>query len=152
MPHAAFYVVQHTPEELIPVFSKVSMPHAAFYVVQPSSAGITLPRYCFNAARSILCGATSKRRNLKWQRWCFNAARSILCGATFMSKWWFSPNGFQCRTQHYMWCNLDVGQDVVQHEVSMPHAALYVVQPSLTEQKRALFSFQCRTQHYMWCN
>ena len=38
---------------------------------------------------------------------------------------------FQCRTQHCMWCN-DVTTNYVDYRyvVSMPHAALYVVQPA----------------------
>ena len=35
---------------------------------------------------------------------------------------------FQCRTQHYMWCNNLCQHDINVLPVSMPHAALYVVQ------------------------
>ena len=36
---------------------------------------------------------------------------------------------FQCRTQHFMWCNRRV-----------------------CDERYALRGFQCRTQHFMWCN
>ena len=36
----------------------------------------------FNAARSMICGATSLLRNVKGSELCFNAARSMICGAT----------------------------------------------------------------------
>ena len=59
MPHAAFYVVQ-----LYWIFVDtyriiVSMPHAAFYVVQLECDEPEFVNEGFNAARSILCGATS---------------------------------------------------------------------------------------------
>ena len=61
MPHAAFYVVQlEAIEETIA--EAVSMPHAAFYVVQPTGWYFVAPACSFNAARSILCGATHGRR------------------------------------------------------------------------------------------
>ena len=42
---------------------------------------------------------------------------------------------FQCRTQHFMWCNFKDGSSVESYQVSMPHAAFYVVQHR-REQKR----------------
>ena len=84
----------------------VSMPHAALYVVQLSLESPCLWRACFNAARSIVCGATCCR----FWRMCF-------------------VREFQCRTQHCMWCNPGDGRRLrLQADVSMPHAALYVVQ------------------------
>ena len=59
MPHAAFYVVQLVGGYVCMTFSKVSMPHAAFYVVQLAELQGILAVTSFNAARSILCGATS---------------------------------------------------------------------------------------------
>ena len=82
---------------------------------------------------------------------------------------------FQCRTQHYMWCNYYRQILVSSNPVSMPHAAFYVVQRPFTSQRcgvevsmpHAAFyvvqqsevlplssfrQFQCRTQHFMWCN
>ncbi len=111
-------------------FSRVSMPHAAFYVVQPR---IQFP---YNSEFT-----------------CFNAARSILCGATKHSKPLSTTFSFQCRTQHFMWCNkrrlefqgntsrsFNAARSILcgatlkektcrlYVHVSMPHAAFYVVQ------------------------
>ena len=59
------------------------MPHAAFYVVQPSRTENQMETFgSFNAARSILCGATQ-----------MVSIQNTL------------EDAFQCRTQHYMWCN-----------------------------------------------
>ena len=57
------------------------MPHAAFYVVQLDGTVFDSKQECFNAARSILCGATFRRGHV------------------------FAYELFQCRTQHFMWCN-----------------------------------------------
>ena len=152
------------------------MPHAAFYVVQPywrlryfymwrfqcrtqhfmwcnnderdsrgssgsfnaarsilcGATGMEVSRRrttCFNAARSILCGATMKKNFTLQSALCFNAARSILCGATVLN-----PN---------------YGGNLV---VSMPHAAFYVVQQWFNVLEIPGVEFQCRTQHFMWCN
>ena len=82
MPHAAFYVVQLVGGYVCMTFSKVSMPHAAFYVVQLAELQGILAVTSFNAARSILCGATQ-----------MVSIQNTL------------EDAFQCRTQHYMWCN-----------------------------------------------
>ena len=58
----------------------------------------------------------------------FNAARSILCGATREGGRESIRQMFQCRTQHFMWCNKRV--TTVEFDSK----------------------FQCRTQHFMWCN
>ena len=81
MPHAAFYVVQHK-KGVLTMMIKVSMPHAAFYVVQPRNIKMKFFILGFNAARSILCGATRLCVAGRSRQRCFNAARSILCGAT----------------------------------------------------------------------
>ena len=106
MPHAAFYVVQQRWEELFSYDNKfqcrtqhfmwcnqesnsrttpnllVSMPHAAFYVVQQNTQSHCQQPSRFNAARSILCGATTKDFLFVPPSVGFNAARSIICGAT----------------------------------------------------------------------
>ena len=113
-----------------------------------------------------------------WESDRFNAARSIVCGATFSGIAMFVASLFQCRTQHCMWCNLlPILENVLCPRVSMPHAALYVVQPrrwkKTTSPSRCFNAarsivcgatllslcgrkgdgwFQCRTQHCMWCN
>ena len=184
MPHAAFYVVQPrlrppqrndwcfnaarsilcgaTESGVIRISSNtVSMPHAAFYVVQRRQRGwIVCCARSFNAARSILCGATAplleflirsavsmphaafyvvQRATLSAQavRRCFNAARSILCGATFETRRHYPRLQFQCRTQHFMWCNSDgICKEMGWGPVSMPHAAFYVVQQQSVYRKR----------------
>ena len=136
-------------------------------------------RFGFNAARSILCGATQESSYFRIPKVCsFNAARSILCGATsILLDVPVTFDRFQCRTQHFMWCNPSVEPaGVPEIVVSMPHAAFYVVQrfTNVTDfWKKAGFNaarsilcgatimknsittyneFQCRTQHFMWCN
>ena len=127
MPHAAFYVVQ--PSTGLSIFARfqVSMPHAAFYVVQHTFPLGSSSAYCFNAARSILCGATAVCVYQLVDR-RFNAARSILCGAT---------GGYRC---HWRRCCFNAARSIlcgatrsdgdrsVAGAVSMPHAAFYVVQ------------------------
>ncbi len=111
-------------------FVLVSMPHAALYVVQQTTACPAHTTSSFNAARSIICGATPCGRSSDSPLRSFNAARSIICGATSSNETeQRADDKFQCRTQHYMWCNL-----------------LAILSPSFTRE------FQCRTQHYMWCN
>ena len=84
MPHAALYVVQHHDDQLRQDNYFVSMPHAALYVVQHRiwSSSNSISR--FNAARSIICGATTRSMVPFMGERCFNAARSIICGATNM--------------------------------------------------------------------
>ena len=70
--------------------------------------------WCNCAFQRVQCGTKS-----------FNAARSIVCGATkFVNLCQHPINVFQCRTQHDMWCNtssLFFSRKEV--KVSMPHAA-----------------------------
>ena len=98
-------------------------------VVQREMSRSSATVRCFNAARSIVCGATCKIRGGNSSPLRFNAARSIVCGATQL-----------------------IGVSAPQLVVSMPHAALYVVQryKHVIGIRRA--EFQCRTQHCMWCN
>ena len=85
---------------------RVSMPHAAFYVVQPpiSSTSQSAPR-SFNAARSILCGATpiipasAPEFVVSMPHAAFYVVQPTQTFATYISA------KFQCRTQHFMWCN-----------------------------------------------
>ena len=106
MPHAALFVVQHDSRWRCDGYLGVSMPHAALFVVQHGIEGVVLrPIMGFNAARSIVCGATSCGSLLSHQLSSFNAARSIVCGATRRGDKHSSLK-----------------------EVSMPHAALFVVQ------------------------
>ena len=84
------------------------MPHAALWVVQQNaSAFLASDNGCFNAARGFVGGATST---------------SISHRSIFLS--------FQCRTRLCGWCNSEFFQWIADNDlVSMPHAALWVVQP-----------------------
>ena len=92
----------------------VSMPHAAFYVVQLEKIVKGADFGSFNAARSILCGATTEEvQDELMQIVRFNAARSILCGATSKRLPRLSLSWFQCRTQHFMWCNVQRKEELL---------------------------------------
>ena len=66
MPHAALYVVQLHTFEPVRSEAPVSMPHAALYVVQLTTRSLAkMIVACFNAARSIVCGATPPRDDIR---------------------------------------------------------------------------------------
>ena len=81
------------------------MPHAAFYVVQLSDEDMYLRMSCFNAARSILCGATTN---------C-NGNRVFLLVSMPHAAFYVVQ---QAMNKFHMSLT----------SVSMPHAAFYVVQ------------------------
>ena len=82
------------------------MPHAALFVVQEHPRNDNIRHIpCFNAARGFVCGASTFFRNHHLEFDCFNAARGFVCGAS----------------------GKESGKLEVQM-VSMPHAALFVVQ------------------------
>ena len=132
MPHAALWVVQRGGGQREPSPMEVSMPHAALWVVQRSwersrlvaqsgfnaargfVGGATVPicafglaRCSFNAARGFVGGATPILMAQMKALTCFNAARGFVGGATARRR---------------------KSEPVIQ--VSMPHAALWVVQLS----------------------
>ena len=155
MPHAAFYVVQPAPLQGKRFGRHVSMPHAAFYVVQlkyfdrtDENREVSMPHAAFYVVQPAKHGASQEE-----------------------------IDEFQCRTQHFMWCNPSVEPAgvpeivvsmphaafyVVQRQtlccrkitsrVSMPHAAFYVVQLCVYPGERTCRGFQCRTRLFMWCN
>ena len=51
-----------------------------------------------------------------------------------------------------MWCNIGRNAKEVVDDVSMPHAAFYVVQLLAMTGEDEEFGFQCRTRLSMWCN
>ena len=84
----------------------VSMPHAALCVVQHSISSLMLVKLTsFNAARGFVCGAAAKGLYETYMALCFNAARGFVCGAAIIKT---------------------IISMLV--KVSMPHAALCVVQ------------------------
>ena len=101
MPHAALWVVQQRKED-------------DFYDERKFQCRTQHCMWCNCAFQRVQCGTKS-----------FNAARSIVCGATkFVNLCQHPINVFQCRTQHDMWCNtssLFFSRKEV--KVSMPHAA-----------------------------
>ena len=133
--------------------------------------------YCFNAARSIVCGATAQTGLARPQSQSFNAARSIVCGATGKDRsdgrhadvsmphaalyvvqqakkgeYFF---GWEVSMPHAALYVVQLSCPFflrVILPVSMPHAALYVVQPKTEGQLKHSGWFQGRTQHCMWCN
>ena len=106
MPHAALWVVQRKTLKLLQILRLVSMPHAALWVVQPISTRVIRHSLAFQC-RTRLCG------------WCsFPAARKERRNFRF-----------QCRTRLCGWCSTDGTWSVFNlNMVSMPHAALWVVQ------------------------
>ena len=85
----------------------------------------------------------------------FNAARSMICGAT-RTDYAFCPPAivFQCRTQHDMWCNLATGRrwSTPLRRFNAARSMICGATPSFAMAAMVGFRFQCRTQHDMWCN
>ena len=87
--------------------STVSMPHAALWVVQ-----------------QVLENVSPADID------CFNAARGFVGGAAAMSGTHYFRLSFQCRTRLCGWCSQEPESVSIRSiKVSMPHAALWVVQP-----------------------
>ena len=106
MPHAALWVVQLNNTSVAAAFLAVSMPHAALWVVQ-LSCEIVVELTTMFQCRTRLCG------------WC--SLEGPVNGKLMPL--------FQCRTRLCGWCSA-ARQDDQREEanVSMPHAALWVVQ------------------------
>ena len=131
------------------------MPHAALRVVQQDRE-VCMPavQQSFNAARGFAGGAAND--------WVRTGGRAFV---------------FQCRTRLCGWCSRNpFGDNPEERNVSMPHAALWVVQPRQAAQfefsvdvsmpHAALWvvqpltfcslvysiSFQCRTRLCGWCS
>ena len=82
------------------------MPHAALWVVQPPMRSTSFARFLFQC-RTRLCG------------WCSFRSTKLHANSTL----------FQCRTRLCGWCNNKNSASLYSiDEVSMPHAALWVVQ------------------------
>ena len=131
------------------------MPHAALWVVQQNYGESPIMNIVgFNAARGFVGGAASSARSPS-----------------------MAPLVFQCRTRLCGWCSLTpFGLRHMSVVVSMPHAALWVVQPygienvsvrrecfnaargfvggaaSLRKHTKSLHLFQCRTRLCGWCS
>ena len=131
MPHAALWVVQPSRKCGNCERREVSMPHAALWVVQRYFSLITRRRLDgFNAARGFVGGATTNSIAKRHPYGCFNAARGFVGGATVHREVPLPPSyRFQCRTRLCGWCNYHSEKWYrSSRKVSMPHAALWVVQ------------------------
>ena len=118
------------------------------------SSSLAIDVVSFNAARGFVCGARSILLYVDMNFRGFNAARGFVCGARtrksstacrmssfqcrsrlcLWCKWrssflhYIDPK-FQCRSRLCLWCKLEAFRgNTVGIEVSMPHAALFVVQ------------------------
>ena len=205
MPHAALWVVQPYWLSLESSYIRVSMPHAALWVVQLSSSSpksrkkstVSMPhaalwvvqhvrralyqasQHSFNAARGFVGGATDVDFDAKIVFVSFQC-RTRLCGWCNRLPTMISIGSwrFQCRTRLCGWCNMQQRiADYGRIPVSMPHAALWVVQHEdsayatvgnagfnaargfvggATRLQRSnsasLLRFQCRTRLCGWCN
>ena len=131
MPHAALWVVQPDKARSIFLLWRVSMPHAALWVVQRATLGKSIiwdP--CFNAARGFVGGTAPFVPNPLHVFDGFNAARGFVGGAAREYAGYFlhliegfnAARGFVggAATSAGMWDGMPL--------VSMPHAALWVVQ------------------------
>ena len=106
------------------------MPHAALWVVQRRTSPLPHDRFSFNAARGFVGGAALERLPASRAMERFNAARGFVGGAAkeiLMKKEYTIL--FQCRTRLCGWCSRLSGfHHAGGLRVSMPHAALWVVQ------------------------
>ena len=83
-----------------------------------------------HAARGFVCGATLHGGRHALFTASFNAARGFVCGATHLhDSIWCRANMFQCRMRLCVWCSDGhARRPRGACLVSMPHAALWVVQ------------------------
>ena len=109
-------------------------------------------QFCFNAARSILCGATYTPRTFP-----FSFVVSMPHAAFYVVQQHVphplkSLRMFQCRTQHFMWCN--IAEQIAGNGLHSFNAARSILcgATSPPRRKPKSLQFQCRTQHFMWCN
>ena len=155
------------------------MPHAALWVVQQECDKILrMKRYLFQC-RTRLCGWCSSRTWVASLRISKFQCRTRLCGWCSGSGRTFSDFDirFQCRTRLCGWCSRTISchifftlrrfnaargfvggaasngeQNSWSINVSMPHAALWVVQQRNDHRRSVLERFQCRTRLCGWCS
>ena len=114
MPHAAFYVVQLNSFFLYIISRKFQCRTQHFMWCNLCSSSCTARKTCFNAARSILCGATivveikDSAAVVSMPHAAFYVVQHIksIIKHNFIRR-------FQCRTQHFMWCNLLIRKELV---------------------------------------
>ncbi len=131
------------------------MPHAALWAVQPSPTRFfEISLHCFNAARGFVCGAALHQRQNSRMKSGFNVARGFVGGAANQEE-----GGELLRVVSMPHAALWVVQPDRFHfpnnrwEVSMPHAALWVVQQRFALSSNVpTWTFQCRTRLCGWCS
>ena len=177
MPHAALWVVQPGSVVSKKGAQSVSMPHAALWVVQPQ-AQQAIPVQVRFQCRTRLCGWCSREldriveNDKKFQYrtrlcgWCsimvgtgrgaahgFNTARGFVGGAASRGTMSASrPWGFQYRTRLCGWCSPKRMLAFRTPGVSIPHAALWVVQRPYMLMFNFVGKFQYRTRLCGWCS
>ena len=107
MPHAASYVVQHImkSEAAVGYTFQCRTQHDMWCNHTGGYLQLVMAKFQCRTQHCMWCN-TSMRLCVSARRGCFNAARSIICGATSTLSTMLSvPSMFQCRTQHCMWCN-----------------------------------------------
>ena len=154
MPHAALLVVQAADDHIYNAFFEVSMPHAALLVVQDSySCSIVMSSLSFNAARGFVGGARLKPTCTSSCVGSFIAARGFVGGARVLP---IVVSDFTARfnaARGFVGGARMIYQDIASKRmnVSMPHAALLVVQERAFRIYKRRFQFQCRTRLCWWC-
>ena len=156
----------------------VSMPHAALWVVQPWIKESPICEYLFQC-RTRLCGWCNDVSSIEWIYQSKFQCRTRLCGWCNVRQFYVRDNSctfqcrtrlcgwcnkaclgdgaclllFQCRTRLCGWCNFSRQRyDAPSSPVSMPHAALWVVQRTGIQGLYGHWEFQCRTRLCGWCN
>ena len=155
----------------------VSMPHAALWVVQPETPAVPVSQNGFQC-RTRLCGWCNDVSSIEWIYQSKFQCRTRLCGWCNVRQFYVCDNSctFQCRTRLCGWCNENAPDNPVPNKgfnaargfvggatingalvemrvrVSMPHAALWVVQLLSRGYQQSILTFQCRTRLCGWCN
>ena len=108
-----------------------------------------------HAARGFVSGAALTKPTKSFRGGWFQC-RTRLCGWCSLCQHDFSRHAdwFQCRTRLCGWCSrAGRNQPTRGNHVSMPHAALWVVQRSSeTHTLHVRAEFQCRTRLCGWCS
>ena len=108
---------------------------------------------CFNAARGFVGGAAKKNDMLVERILCFNAARGFVGGAACHPRCILSfRRGFNAARGFVGGAASKIGFFPAAFCVSMPHAALWVVQRDAEWENQATSGFQCRTRLCGWCS
>ena len=106
----------------------------------------------FNAARGFVCGASMDNAFAAFRTASFNAARGFVCGARCNSKrYTLSYHVSMPHAALFVVQVLAMWGSTETVEVSMPHAALFVVQVASMKSTLSRSLFQCRTRLCLWC-